>query len=135
MAKFNAPVRNYRQEQRSKKSQRKRQRAGDPSTYKLKLAPPPSSLSGKQKKKLLKKWRLEQKKALENGLVSMEDIQMMSVENQDEAVGEKSQATSARPSMQLHMKKRAKLKILKGKGKGKGNAKASISVQVDTMVE
>eukprot|EP01018_Ginkgo_biloba_P028679 Gb_28544 [translate_table: standard] len=83
MTKFNAPLRNKCQEQRAKKAERKRLARADPKTNKLKNVPPPTSLSGKQKRKLFKKWRQEQKRALQNGLVTMDDIQMMAIDNQE----------------------------------------------------
>ncbi|KAK8947835.1 hypothetical protein KSP40_PGU011918 [Platanthera guangdongensis] len=55
---------------------RKRAAHGDPHTRKLKQKPEPIPISGKRKRKLFKKWRREKKAAIENGLVTMEDVEM-----------------------------------------------------------
>ncbi|XP_075650604.1 uncharacterized protein LOC142621171 isoform X3 [Castanea sativa] len=72
MAKFNVMQRR----RRAQIAERKRAIHGDPTTGKLKNRPQPLSISGKRKRKLLKKWRREQKDAIEKGLVSMEDVEM-----------------------------------------------------------
>ncbi|KAI9083502.1 hypothetical protein K1719_034444 [Acacia pycnantha] len=51
-------------------SQKKRKLHGEPNTGKLKNRHQPLSISGERQRKLLKKWRREQKEALEKGLVS-----------------------------------------------------------------
>lgn len=138
MAKLNAPLRNKQRELRAKKSEFNRQVHGDPVTGKLKTVPPPSSLSGKRKRKIQKKWRRDQKSAMDKGLVTMEDIQMMSVDNEDEGLQKSSLDSSAKGgSMQIQIKKRAKLRIRKGKGKNRGkvNAKGDSSGHGDAMVE
>lgn len=138
MAKLNAPLRNKQRELRAKKSEFNRQVHGDPVTGKLKTVPPPSSLSGKRKRKIQKKWRRDQKSAMDKGLVTMEDIQMMSVDNEDEGLQKSSLDSCAKGgSMQIQIKKRAKLRIRKGKGKnqGKVNAKGDLSGHGDAMVE
>ncbi|EEF42347.1 conserved hypothetical protein [Ricinus communis] len=76
MAKFNV-VQKRRREQIS---QRKRAVHGDPLTGKLKNKKQPLSVSGKRQRKLLKKWRREQKEAIEKGLVTMEDVEMAAAE-------------------------------------------------------
>jgi len=137
---MNAPLRNKQRELRAKKSELKRLAHGDAITGKLKIVPPPASLSGKRKRKLLKKWRQDQRAAMEKGLVTMEDIQMMSIDNDDEDLQKSTLDSSAKGgSMKLQIKKRAKLRIRKGKGKGKNrgkaNAKGDPSSHADTMVE
>lgn len=138
MAKMNAPLRNKQRELRAKKAEFKRMVYGDADTGKLKTVPPPASLSGKRKRKLLKKWRRDQKAAMEKGLLTMEDIQMMSVDNEDEDLQKSTLDSSAKGGlMKLQIKKRAKLRIRKGKGKNRGkvNAKGDPSGHGDAMVE
>lgn len=53
MAKFNE----VQKRKRAQNAERKRAVHGDPSTGKLKNKPQPLSISGKRKRKLLKKWR------------------------------------------------------------------------------
>ena len=97
MAKFNV----VQKQRRALIAEKKRQLHGDPSTAKLKIREQPHSISGKRKRKLFKKWRRvlhslsvsilhvthpilticfftlqEQKDAIQNGLISMEDVQM-----------------------------------------------------------
>lgn len=72
--------------------------------------------------------------------MTMEDIQMMSIDNDDEDLQKSTLDSSAKGgSMKLQIKKRAKLRIRKGKGKGKNrgkaNAKGDPSSHADTMVE
>jgi len=138
MAKLNAPLRNKQRELRSKKAEVKRQAHGDAVTGKLKTVPPPTSLSGKRKRKFLKKWRQDQKAALEKGLLTMGDIQMMSVDDNDADLQESTLDSSVKGgSMKLQIKKRAKLRVRKGKGKNRGNAnaKGDSSGHGDAMVE
>ncbi|MED6195447.1 hypothetical protein PIB30_037873 [Stylosanthes scabra] len=114
-------------------AQNKRKIHGDPVTGKLKVKDQPSSLSGKRKRKLFKQWRREQKEALENGLVTMEDVQM--------AVAEAGEAkdSGSKSSGKIHLKKSVKLKQLKKhKGKGKNKRKSNLpaaQTSADAMVE
>ncbi|XP_065024860.1 uncharacterized protein LOC135649868 [Musa acuminata AAA Group] len=87
MAKFNV----IQKQRRAKVQERKRAVHGEPNTGKLRVQTPPVSISGKRKRKLFKKWRREQKEALEKGLVTMEDVEM--------AVAEGSQGTSKKPQV------------------------------------
>nr|GMD20466.1 Serine--tRNA ligase [Ipomoea batatas] len=72
MPSFNA----VQKQRRAAIADRKRAVHGDPVTGKLKQKPQPLSVSGKRKRKLFKKWRREQKEAMEKGLITMEDVEM-----------------------------------------------------------
>ncbi|KAJ9179768.1 hypothetical protein P3X46_008096 [Hevea brasiliensis] len=125
MAKFNV-VQKRRREQ---VAERKRAIRGDPVTGKLKNKPQPLSASGKRKRKLLKKWRREQKEAIEKGLVTMQDVEMAAAEVEDT-----SKSASKSPA-KFHVKKGLKLKQLKCSGKKKGKSKPAAEASVDAMVE
>ncbi|KDP21778.1 hypothetical protein JCGZ_00565 [Jatropha curcas] len=125
MAKFNV-VQKRRREQ---VAYRKRAIHGDPVTGKLKNKPQPLSLSGKRKRKLLKKWRRDQKEAIEKGLVTMEDVEMAAAEG--EGISENANKTPAR----FNVKKGLKLKQLKSNGKKKGKSKPVAEAPEDVMVE
>ncbi|KAE8735568.1 putative pentatricopeptide repeat-containing protein [Hibiscus syriacus] len=111
-------------QKRAQRAERKRATHGDPSTKKLKNKSQSLSISGKRKRKLLKKWRRDQKEVIEKGLVTMEDVEMVAAE------GTSQDATKKAPS-KFHMKKNLKLKR---KGKKKGS-KPAIEASVDSMVE
>ncbi|KAJ7949864.1 Serine--tRNA ligase [Quillaja saponaria] len=120
MAKFNV----VQKRMRAQIAERKRAIHGDPYTGKLKIKPQPVSISGKRKRKLLKKWRRDQKEAIEKGLVSMEDVEMAVAED------------SSRTSRKIHLKKNLKLKQLKRKGKNKRKTSKPVAeVSADIMVE
>ncbi|XP_050253972.1 uncharacterized protein LOC126700037 [Quercus robur] len=124
MAKFNVMQRR----RRAQIAERKRAIHGDPTTGKLKNRPQPLSISGKRKRKLLKKWRREQKDAIEKGLVSMEDVEMAASQGT-------SQDTDKTPTA-FHMKKSLKLKQLKRRGKNKRKSSMpATEASVDAMVE
>ncbi|KAL4595800.1 hypothetical protein ACB092_12G117600 [Castanea dentata] len=90
--------------------------------------PQPLCISGKRKRKLLKKWRREQKDAIEKGLVSMEDVEMAAPQGT-------SQDTDKMPTT-FHMKKSLKLKQLKRRGKNKRKSSMpATEASVDAMVE
>ena len=76
MAKFNV----VQKKKRALTAERKRALHGDPSTRKLNTKPQNQSLSGKRKRKLLKKWRRDQKEAMEKGLLTMQDVEMAAVD-------------------------------------------------------
>ncbi|KAK4792818.1 hypothetical protein SAY86_023253 [Trapa natans] len=133
MAKFNVT----QKRRRALIAERKRAHRGDPLTGKLNHKPQPLSVSGKRKQKLLKKWRREQKDAIEKGLISLQDTKMSVVEG-----------TSPHTSMEhfplgftmnVKIKKGFKLKrsMRKGKGKKKSNSPKSPAsgTLVDSMVE
>ncbi|KAK6926153.1 hypothetical protein RJ641_007872 [Dillenia turbinata] len=106
MAKFNEVQRI----KRSQKAEKRRAIKGDPVTKKIKSkSQQPISLSGKRKRKLLKKWRREQKEAIEKGLITMQDVEMAFAEGT-------SQDVKKTPS-KVHLKKSLKIKRLKNKGK------------------
>ncbi|KAI8540582.1 hypothetical protein RHMOL_Rhmol09G0274500 [Rhododendron molle] len=72
MAKFNV----VQKRRRAAIADRKRATKGEPFTGKLKIKPQPHSISGKRKRKIFKKWRRDQKEAVEKGLVTMQDVEM-----------------------------------------------------------
>ncbi|MBA0684077.1 hypothetical protein Goari_025684, partial [Gossypium aridum] len=67
-------------QKRAQIAERKRLIHGDPASKKLKNKSQSLSVSGKRKRKLLKKWRREQKEVIEKGLVTMEDVEMVAAE-------------------------------------------------------
>ncbi|XP_056694099.1 uncharacterized protein [Spinacia oleracea] len=72
MAKFNE----VQKKRRALISQNKRAVHGVPFTKKLKRQTQLQSVSGKRKKKNLKKWRRDQKELIEKGLVTLDDVDM-----------------------------------------------------------
>ncbi|KAG5617439.1 hypothetical protein H5410_017263, partial [Solanum commersonii] len=72
MAKFNE----VQKKRRAIISESKRAKHGDPYTRKLKQKAQPLAISGKRKRKLFKKWRRDQKEAVEKGVITMEDVEM-----------------------------------------------------------
>ncbi|KAK4279893.1 hypothetical protein QN277_011596 [Acacia crassicarpa] len=129
MATFNE----VQKKRRALLSQKKRKLHGDPNTGKLKIKHQPLSISGKRQRKLLKKWRREQKEALETGLVTMEDVENIVAE------AEGSSQDCSKSSRKIHLKKGLKLKQLKKRGKDKRKAAVPASDvsadAVDAMVE
>ncbi|KAL5767498.1 hypothetical protein ACOSP7_014104 [Xanthoceras sorbifolium] len=125
MAKYNVVLKRKRAE----KAVRKRAVHGDPSSGKLKNKPQNLSVSGKRQRKLLKKWRREQKEAVERGLVTMEDVEMA-------ASAGTSQDTNKSPT-KFRLKKGLKLKQLKHRGKKtKTTSKLAVAeASADAMVE
>ncbi|KAK6235343.1 hypothetical protein SCA6_010680 [Theobroma cacao] len=119
-------------QKRAQRADRKRAIHGDAATKKLKNKSQPLSISGKRQRKLLKKWRREQKKVIEKGLVTMEDVEMVAAEGASQDAGT-SQVANKVPT-KFHMKKNLKLKRIKRKGKAKG-PKQAIEASVDAMVE
>ncbi|CAN6238569.1 unnamed protein product [Urochloa humidicola] len=126
MAKFNVVQKNKRQW----KQDRKRAAHGEPGTGKLKQRNAPVSMSGKRKRKLVRRQNREQKeaamiKALEN---NMGDVDMVSAEESSEVAKGKSKVKISVKKMQI--------KGLKGKGRKKAkNAKLPTKDKVDSMVE
>ncbi|CAI9302222.1 unnamed protein product [Lactuca saligna] len=84
---------------------RKRAVHGDPFTGKVKHKPQNTVISGKRKRKILKKWRRDQKEAVEKGLITMEDIEMAVADGS----GTSSQDAIKSP-VKFHMKKSMKIK-------------------------
>ncbi|XP_058085444.1 uncharacterized protein LOC131232931 isoform X2 [Magnolia sinica] len=131
MAKFNVTHKH----KRTQVAERKRVIHGDPTTGKLKNKSQPLSISGKRKRKLFKKWRREQKEALQKGLVTMQDVEMAVAD------GTSSEGTNNKTPMKFPMKKGGKIKIKKLKRKGKSSRKASKATTdtpadaADAMVE
>ncbi|KFK43176.1 hypothetical protein AALP_AA1G089700 [Arabis alpina] len=123
MAKFNEVAKMKREA----KADRKRAIHGDPLTNKLKTRAPVVSVSGKRQRKLLRKWRREQKEMVDKGLVTMEDVEMASAD----AASEETQ----KPARKFSVKKTLKLNKLKKKGKKNKSEKATGKASADQMVE
>jgi hypothetical protein len=121
MNKFNLPRRNIQKERRQKRAERRKQRAAvksplEKSSAALSLNVSAGAhsgyLSGKNRAKLTKKWRRAQKEALQSGLVTMHDIEMMAVDEEDGAATDEGVAASVPKSKKkFSMKKRAKLRL------------------------
>ncbi|KAL3374094.1 hypothetical protein AABB24_005857 [Solanum stoloniferum] len=129
MAKFNE----VQKKRRAIISESKRAKHGDPNTRKLKQKAQPLAISGKRKRKLFKKWRRDQKEAIEKGVITMEDVEMAVA---DAAEG-KTQDSNKAP-VKFPMKKSSKLKMKqlkkKGKSKRKSDKRATAS-STDAMME
>ncbi|KAL8538342.1 hypothetical protein ACS0TY_000361 [Phlomoides rotata] len=104
----------------------KRQVHGE-SSGKLHQKIQPKSISGKRQRKLLKKWRRDQKEAVEKGLITMEDVEM--------AIADETAQDAKKPAVKFPMKKSVVVKQLK-KGKNKKKSKKPAGeTSNDTMVE
>ncbi|KVI07534.1 uncharacterized protein LOC112509861 [Cynara cardunculus var. scolymus] len=101
-------------------AERKRAVHGDAFTGKLKHKPQNTTISGKRKRKLLKKWRRDQKEAVEKGLITMEDIEMAVADGS----GTSSQDANKSP-VQFSMKKSLKIRPKRSNKKGKKNKRKS----------
>ncbi|XAR52089.1 hypothetical protein NMG60_11019988 [Bertholletia excelsa] len=126
MAKFNV----VQKRRRAAIAGHKRATQGDPETGKLKQKRQPLSVSGKRKRKLFKKWRREQKEAIEKGLVTIQDVEM--------AVAEGTSADVSKRPAQFHLKKSVKLKAKQSKKKDQNKRKSqkqTAESAVDAMVE
>ncbi|XP_010458101.1 PREDICTED: uncharacterized protein LOC104739451 isoform X2 [Camelina sativa] len=125
MAKYNEIAK----KKREAKADRKRAIHGHPLTNKLKTRVPVPSVSGKRQRKLLRKWRREQKDMVDKGLVTMEDVEM--------AAAEAASEDTKKSPKKFSVKKNLKLNKLKNKGKKKTNQKASSqgSASADQMLE
>ncbi|CAN4089394.1 unnamed protein product [Withania somnifera] len=110
MAKFNE----VQKKRRAIIAKSKRANHGDPNTRKLKQKLQHHSISGKRKRKLFKKWRRDQKEAIEKGVITMEDVEMAVA---DAAEG-KTQDANITP-IKFPVKKSSKLKLKQLKKKGK----------------
>ncbi|CAO2832347.1 unnamed protein product [Amaranthus hypochondriacus] len=127
MAKFNE----VQKRRRAQIAERKRAIHGDPNSRKLKKQTQPQSVSGKRKRKLLKKWRRDQKEAIEKGLINLDDVDMAPADGPIE-----SKKTLRVFNLKKSAKLKTKLKHKKHKGKGQGESSdLSIGTAVDVMVE
>ncbi|XP_076900560.1 uncharacterized protein LOC143554752 [Bidens hawaiensis] len=113
---------------------RKRTAHGDPHTGKLKHKPQNTTISGKRKRKrkLMKKWRRDQKEAVEKGLITMEDIEMAVADGS----GTSSQEASKSP-VKFYMKKSLKIAKRSNKKDKKGKKKGHLATAAssDAMME
>ncbi|KAL9225065.1 hypothetical protein vseg_001032 [Gypsophila vaccaria] len=129
MAKFNE----VQKRRRAVIAEKKRTKHGDPLTKKLKKPIQPHSVSGKRQRKLLKKWRRDQKEAVDKGLISLQDVHMPDGSSQG----------SKRSPAKFLLKKSVKLKAKPKKSKAKNQDKSSKpdadadaeAASVDEMVE
>jgi hypothetical protein len=124
MNKFNLPRRNIQKERRQKRAERRKAKsfakapsvdAAEKSSSALSLNVSTSGhsgyLSGKNRAKLTKKWRRAQKEALQSGLVTMHDIEMMAVDEEGATTDEGAvQPSMPKSKKKFSMKKRAKLR-------------------------
>ncbi|XP_021752385.1 uncharacterized protein LOC110717906 [Chenopodium quinoa] len=124
MAKFNE----VQKKRRALISQNKRASHGDPYTKKLKRQTQLHSVSGKRKRKNLKKWRREQREAVEKGLITLGDVDMAPADEPAE-----SKTTPAK----FHLKKSVKLKHKQKRHKGRSESSkpAAEAARADAMVE
>nr|GMD02400.1 Serine--tRNA ligase [Ipomoea batatas] len=130
MPSFNA----VQKQRRAAIADRKRAVHGDPVTGKLKQKPQPLSVSGKRKRKLFKKWRREQKEAMEKGLITMEDVEMaVAGVNLGTALNANKHPVSFRVKKSSKLKLK-QLKKKKGKSKTKSQNQAA-ETSGDAMVE
>ncbi|KAH6754992.1 hypothetical protein C2S52_017797 [Perilla frutescens var. hirtella] len=126
MAKFNV----VQKRRRAALATQKRQLHGDPTTGKLHQKIQPQSISGKRQRKLLKKWRREQKEAVEKGLITMQDVEM--------AVADEPAKDANKSSVKFPMKKSSRLRVKQLKKKGKSQKKSQNPVgeaSNDSMME
>jgi hypothetical protein len=137
MNKFNLPRRNIQQERRAKRSDKRRVQSRD-SNNKITLKPPARAPSGKKARKLEKKWRQAQKEAIQSGLVTMHDIEMMAVDgggDNQESSEEKAPKTGRVFHMKRRTKIRAKVSSKKGKQVSEHLPTPSAEAEGDVMVQ
>ncbi|KAL2921423.1 Hamartin [Bienertia sinuspersici] len=126
MAKFNE----VQKKRRAEISKKKRALYGDPNTKKLKRATQSQSVSGKRQRKLLRKWRRDQKIAIEKGLVTLDDVEMAAADGPSE-----SKKTPAKFHLKKSVKLKSKQRKQKGKSKGVSSNPAVQAAPVDVMME
>lgn len=150
MNKFNLPRRNIQKERRQKRAERKKQQSksraapakeesvsADGSTalaLKVSSSQHVPYMSGKRRAKLQKKWRRAQKEAIQSGLVTMEDIEMMTGEAEasaEDSADGSTMAPSKPMKKKFSMKKRAKLRLKSSSVP----AQASVGDAGDAMVQ
>ncbi|XP_057800740.1 uncharacterized protein LOC131016132 isoform X2 [Salvia miltiorrhiza] len=122
MAKFNV----VQKKRRAFIANEKRRVHGDPASGKLHQRIQPKSISGKRQRKLLKKWRREQKEAVEKGLITMQDVEMASADETAE--------DAKKTPVKFPMKKSARLRLKKGKNTKKSQKPVG-QASNDSMVE
>ncbi|CAK9877562.1 unnamed protein product [Sphagnum jensenii] len=128
MNKLNVPKRDIQKERRNKRANKRRLKS-IVGCLKVSLKPNTHTLLNRKQRKLQKKWRLAQKEVLQSGLVTMQDIEMMVV---DEEVrnGQVSIEPNSKSLQAFHMKKRAKLKF-KNSSKGKQMSEPMVTLPVE----
>ncbi|KAI5061508.1 hypothetical protein GOP47_0024013 [Adiantum capillus-veneris] len=115
MNKFNLPRRSLLKDRRAKRATLRRLKSGHTS-LKIPTVRAQRPSSGKKQRKQLKKWRRAQKEAIESGLVSLQDIEMMAVDTAD---GQSQVQEEHKKPYKVHLKKKAKLILRKSKKQGK----------------
>lgn len=119
MNKFNLPRRNIQKERRAKRAEKRKLRSSAATLKVSSAKKAPSGISGKKSRKLQKRWRQAQKEALQSGLVTMHDIEMMAVDEEGGGDQESSQPKLPKTGRAFLMKKRAKLRLKSSSSKGK----------------
>ncbi|KAG6438388.1 hypothetical protein SASPL_103329 [Salvia splendens] len=120
MAKFNV----VQKKRRTFIANEKRRIHGDPASGKLHQRIQPKSISGKRQRKLLKKWRREQKEAVEKGLITMQDVEMAAADEPAE--------DAKKTPVKFPMKRAARLRLKKNTKKSQ---KPVGEASNDSMVE
>ncbi|XP_047977033.1 uncharacterized protein LOC125219173 [Salvia hispanica] len=123
MAKFNV----VQKKRRTFIANEKRRIHGDPASGKLHQRIQPKSISGKRQRKLLKKWRREQKEAVEKGLITMQDVEMAAAEEPAE--------DAKKTPVKFPMKRAARLRLKKKGNNTKKSQKPVGEASNDSMVE
>jgi len=118
MNKFNLPRRDIQKERRAKRAEKRKLRSSA-ATLKVSSATAPAGISGKKARKLQKRWRQAQKEALQSGLVTVHDIEMMAIDEQGGGDQGSSQPKLPKLGRAFLMKKRAKLRLKSSSSKGK----------------
>ncbi|GBG90600.1 hypothetical protein CBR_g50944 [Chara braunii] len=107
MNKFNSRVRDFKKDKRIKAREKKQQLALQGKVVSHANAPPPAPMSGKRKRKMERQWRKAQKEALESGLVTLQDIEMIAADPLgSEAKTEKTAGQATSSQQQLKPKKK-----------------------------
>ncbi|BBN12137.1 hypothetical protein MPTK1_5g17680 [Marchantia polymorpha subsp. ruderalis] len=136
MNKFNLPRRNIARERRLKRTERRKLASAGSSSATRPTAS--KVISGKKQRKLVKKWRQAQRNALESGLVTMQDIEMMVAEGEAGGSEEAPKVKSPKNKRVFNVKRRAKmrLKLAGSSNKGKTTTEAtSADHDGDTMMQ
>ncbi|KAL3677260.1 hypothetical protein R1sor_027208 [Riccia sorocarpa] len=128
MNKFNRPQRNIARERRLKRTERRKsaltRNAGSSSTR----ISSNSAISGKKQRKLLKKWRKAQKEALETGLVTMQDIEMIAADGEAGGSEEIHEVKAPKNKRVFNVKRRTKMRLkMASSSKGKSTVEPMAS--------
>ncbi|KAH7444631.1 hypothetical protein KP509_02G085900 [Ceratopteris richardii] len=108
MNKFNQSRRSLLKEKRAKRDAQRRLKSGNAS-LKVQANRPSHTMSGKQRRKLLRTWRRTHG-AIEGALASLQDSEMIAVDE-----GVQSQSEQVQKVHKVHVKKKARLMLKKAK--------------------